>query len=218
VEIDAYTVDDPLIDATRADGTPRMRITRPNAPAVVLGRGSKPERELLTDACALDGVPVLRRRGGGCAVVLDAGNVIVSAVLPVEGIGDNRRHFATISDWLIGGLTRLGIDGVRQDGISDLVLAQRKVGGSCIYRTKGLLYYSASLLAEPRLELMERYLAHPPREPDYRGGRSHRDFVGRMADVTPRASASTLEQGLREELDLAALGWDRRPKKKEDAP
>ena len=29
-----------------------------------------------------DGVPVLRRRGGGCAVLLDPGNLVVAAALP----------------------------------------------------------------------------------------------------------------------------------------
>ena len=30
---------------------------------------------------------------------------------------------------------------------------------------------------------MERYLQHPPREPDYRRGRSHRDFMGDLATL-----------------------------------
>ena len=125
-------------------------------------------------------MPILRRRGGGCAVLLDPGNVVVSAALAARGIGDNLRHFARLSRWLIDGLDRLGIHGLRQAGISDLAVGQRKVGGACIYRSRGLLFYTASLLVAPDLERMERYLRHPPREPDYRAGRRHRDFVGAL--------------------------------------
>jgi lipoate-protein ligase A len=47
--------------------------------------------------------------------------------------------------------------------------------------------YSATLLVDPDLDLVERYLAHPPREPEYRRGRPHRDFMGRLGglDTTP---------------------------------
>ena len=55
--------------------------------------------------------------------------------------------------------------------------------GSCIYRTRGLLYYSTTLLLDPDLELVERYLPHPPREPEYRRGRPHRDFMTSVRDV-----------------------------------
>mgnify|MGYP000753667588 CR=1 FL=1 len=48
--------------------------------------------------------------------------------------------------------------GVYRDGISDLVLGDRKVGGACIYRTRGLLFYSASLLVAP---ILGRYLDAP---------------------------------------------------------
>jgi hypothetical protein len=43
---------------------------------------------------------------------------------------------------------------------------------------------------------MERYLAHPPREPGYRRGRRHRDFVGSIGGSTA-ALARSLEQTLR---------------------
>jgi len=194
--IGSYDRDEDLITATAADGSPRRRVYRSTKTAVVLGRGSKPALELHLESCEADGVPVLRRRGGGCAVVLDPGNVVVAVALAVEGIGDNLKHFERLSSWVIAGLGRLGIDGVYRDGISDLVLNDHKVGGACIYRSRGLLFYSVSLLVEPDLALMERYLKHPPREPDYRRGRGHRSFVAAL----PARDAGWLEQGLRVEL------------------
>jgi lipoate-protein ligase A len=205
-DITPYTADEPLLEGTRADGQPRLAVYRPQATVVVLGRGSKPELELELQACVQDRVPLQRRRGGGCAVVLDPGNVIVSLTLAEPGYGDNTRHFRRISAWICGALARLGQPGVRQEGASDLALGPRKVGGACIYRARGLLHYGTTLLAEPDVPLMERYLRHPPREPAYRRGRPHAQFVGSLG-----GSAAELEQGLRQELRLLDLQRQEEP-------
>ncbi len=128
-------------------------------------------------------MPVLRRRGGGCAVVLDPGNAIVSLALPLPGVGGITSAFAAISAWLIDALARCGLPGARQEGTSDLAVGDRKVGGSCLWRTAGLVYYSTTLLVSPDLALTERYLPHPPREPAYRAGRAHREFMGALRDL-----------------------------------
>lgn len=198
-----YEPDEPLVQASAADGQARLAVYPVAAVQVVLGRGSKPAVELHQRACQADGVAVVRRRGGGCAVVLDPGNAVVSLALPVEGLGQNLRHFARITRWLCAGLSRLGIPGVHQAGISDLARDERKVGGACIYRTTGLLYYSATLLVAPDVGLMERYLRHPPREPDYRQGRDHSSFV---AALDPgRDDAGQLAAALGERLELSLL-------------
>jgi len=176
-----YPYDDDLIEATRRDGRSRVRVYTLADPIVVLGRGSDPDVELNVDAVRADGVPVYKRRGGGCSVVIDPGNVIVSASEALEGLAGFREAFRRRTEWLIEGLAASGVPGVRWDGISDLVLDDRKISGSCVYRSPGLVFYTATLLVEPNLDLVERYLAHPPREPEYRRGRDHRSFMGRIA-------------------------------------
>ena len=195
--IGAYAADDDMVKATGEDGQPRLRVYRPARALVVLGRGSKTGVELDLPACLAAGVPIVRRRGGGCAVVLDPGNVVVSVTLPAEGLGKNKGHFKRISSWVIAGLDRAGFPGVRQDGISDLVLNDRKIAGACIYRTTGLLFYTASILAAPDISLMTSYLKHPPREPSYRCGRSHETFVTSLLDSDDPAAAEELAETLR---------------------
>jgi lipoate---protein ligase len=202
--IEPYVEDDELVEGTRLDGKPRRRVYRLPRPTVVLGRGSKPDIELQLAACLADGVPLQRRRGGGCAVVVDPGNVIISVVLPVVGLGGSLQHFDRITRWIAAALATLGVDGVHREGPSDLALGERKVGGACIYRAKDLLYYSATLLVEPEVGLMERYLRHPPREPAYRRGRRHADFV---ASLGGPGDAARLEAGLLAALRLSDLGW-----------
>jgi lipoate-protein ligase A len=177
----SYAYDDDLIEAARCDGQTRVRVYRLTDTVVVLGSGSRPEVELRLDACEADDVPILRRRGGGCSVVLDPGNVIVSVVATGQPFGRHRQQFDTLTAWLIGGLARSGMPGVRQAGTCDLVLGDKKVGGACLHRARDVLYYSVSLLVEPDIEKVNRYLKHPPREPEYRQGRSHCDFMGSLA-------------------------------------
>ena len=205
LSIGTYNYDDSIIEATRCDRQPHIRIYQLPKTVVVLGQGSKPEIELHLEVCIEDNIPVLKRRGGGCAVVIDPGNVIVSVVLPMNGIANNRRYFKRLSEWLVAGLTTIGISGIRHDGISDLVRDDRKVAGACIYCSKDFLYYSATLLVDPDIQLMERYLKYPPREPAYRKGRTHSEFVGTL-NVSPLSDKTTsLADELRQVLKLTDL-------------
>ncbi len=195
-----YDRDRALLDRVLADGRPRVDVYPWDEPCVVIGRGGSQERELFTWAIAADGVPLLQRPGGGCSVVLDPGNVIVAVGLPLPGVGLITRSFAAISSWLAAALTACGIPDVVQEGVSDLVLEGKKIGGSCVYRTRGLLYYSTTLLVAPDLSLAERYLRHPPREPDYRRGRSHRDFMGALHPDRWPGSCAGLAEALKSPL------------------
>ena len=75
-----------MIEETRGDGQPRVRVYPWQGVAVVIGRGGKQELELDTTEIARAGVPLYKRPGGGCAVVLDPGNIIVSVTLPMPGL------------------------------------------------------------------------------------------------------------------------------------
>jgi lipoate-protein ligase A len=189
-----YTYDDDLIQAARRDGKDRVRVYRLSDTVVVLGSGSRPDVELNLETCESDRVPVLRRRGGGCAVVLDPGNVIVSVVATGIPFGRNRRRFDLLTGWLADGLERIGVPGVTQAGICDLTVGDKKIGGACIHRSRDLLYYSVSLLIDPDLDRVARYLKHPPREPEYRRGRKHGEFMGSLSTLpreTGNGSATT---------------------------
>jgi len=188
VTIRDYGRDDDLIRAVLRDGRPRVRTYAATEIELVLGRGSKPADELNLATVRADGVPLSRRAGGGCAVLLDPGNAVVALALPSKEVGGLRAHFDRLTAWMIDGLRAIGIDGVRQDGISDLVLGDRKVGGACIYQTLGALFYSTTLLVEPQIDRMERYLPMPPREPAYRRGRAHRAFVGDLRAAGARSA------------------------------
>jgi len=176
-----YSADDDLVDAVRADGRARARVYRCAELAVVLGRGSQSDLELHEEACRVDGVPVYRRRGGGCAVVIDPGNLIMVAAVPLPGLGRVRASMQRCTDWTLDLLARCGVAGIERQGVCDLAIGERKVGGASLHRASGLVTYGTTLLVKPDLDCVERYLKHPPREPEYRRGRGHREFMGSLA-------------------------------------
>lgn len=204
-----YEREDELVAEARATGRALCRVYRPDGVAVVIGRGGDAARELHEAAITADGVPVFRRPGGGGAVVLDPGNVIVALVLPLPGLGGIPAAFKLASDVVISALAACGVAGVTQRGISDLALGDRKLGGSCLRRERGLAHYTATLLVDPDLALLDRYLQHPPREPDYRAGRAHLDFVATLQGAGWAGSAQDLQEGLSHQIgkSVAILGF-----------
>ncbi len=203
--------DDEQLAAVRDGAGPQVAVYRIPETVVVVGSGSDPAREVHLAQCSADRVAVLRRRGGGCAVVLDPGNVIVSIALPVEGLGGIHHHFRWISAWIAAELEGLGIAGVRREGVSDLAIDGRKFGGSCIHRSKDLLHYGLTLLVDGDVSRIERYLPHPPREPAYRRGRPHRAFVRPLAEHPGGWDAVRLERALRGRLTPGRLAAFPRP-------
>ena len=185
--IQPYDDDDPLVAWVEEYATAAWRVRCPRATEVVLGRGSKVDLEVNLAACIADGVILRRRRGGGCTVVLDPGNVVVSVALPVTGIGGNKAFIEGLSDWVALGLASTGAAEPRRRGVSDLVIGEQKISGSCVHRGRHSLYYSASILVDADVSAVDRYLLHPPREPAYREGRAHGDFLTRLADFESNA-------------------------------
>ena len=147
----------------------------PKETMAVLGAGGSPEADLFLDGLAADGVPWLRRRGGGGTVVLTQGQVVLACVTSVDSPFRNKEYAGQINSWFIEALSRLGVEGVEPRGISDLAIGEKKILGTSIYRTRLVLFYQASLLVSNDLSIFSRYLAMPaqgprvPRRPRARG-------------------------------------------------
>ncbi len=195
-----YAFDDELICSVKKNQAAEFISYPFSHPAIVVGKGSVLAREVNVFQAVRDNIPVYRRRGGGCAVYLDPGSLIVSAAFPAPGIAGIRSLFDSCTQWLMDGLKQTGVPGITMDGISDLVINNRKIGGTCFYRSKGFAYYSAGILVSVDPDLMAAYLFHPPREPEYRQKREHADFVtsleAHMAGITADALCTQIKQKL----------------------
>jgi lipoate---protein ligase len=174
-------IDEDLLSLVKEQGGAHYRLWEPASPLVVLGRSSHPEEEVLCQACRQDGIPVLKRSGGGKSVLLSPGMLIISLALETIHFRGHLYYAKEINRIIEKTLTFCGVRNISFKGISDLALGDRKILGCCLYLTRvkerWIVFYQASLLCHADLRLMTRYLEHPPWEPDYRKGRPHEEFL-----------------------------------------
>jgi len=169
----------------------------PGCLAVVLGRGNEEaEQSVFADRVRTDGVPVYRRPSGGEAVVLSPGTVAVSAVHRSALQASSRSYFHVFNEAVRAALAELGVADVSHRGISDLALGDRKIMGSSIHRNRHRVFYHAVLNLALNTDAMEAYLRPPARQPDYRLGRPHREFVTSLSAAGFPFSAETITTAL----------------------
>ncbi len=190
-------VDEALLDAAEAgERGETLRFWEAPAHFVVLGHSNCLLREVNATACAELGLPILRRCSGGGAVLQGPGILSYALVLDLNRHPEllavsqanqfiMSRNARILSDFL-GQETRL-------EGITDLVIADRKVSGNAQRRKRHFLLFHGTLLLAPDLKLMERVLPMPSRRPDYRANRGHADFLGTIS-VEPEALKAAWRQ------------------------
>lgn len=168
---------------------------------IVLGRSRKIEEDVLIDACIRDGIPILRRAGGGGTVVLSRGTIIISIAGKSSLPFHLKEHLNAVNRIIIKVLEEFNIKNLSIKGYSDIALGERKILGSSLYRRGEIVLYQGSLLFNPDLNLMNRYLKYPDREPDYRRGRTHTEFVTSIYEAGYRIEKESLLEALREFLE-----------------
>ena len=148
-------------------------------PVVVLGRSSKVAREVDQEYCEAERIPVLRRCSGGAAVVGGPGCLIYSVVLSLQRRPELQKVDAAHDFVMTRVCKAVGeqLPEVRYQGICDLTWRNRKFSGNSLRIAKHHLLYHGTILHGADLELIARCLREAPRQPEYRGGRDHADFV-----------------------------------------
>jgi lipoate-protein ligase A len=177
-------LDDALLEEAERGEVPResLRLWELPKPAVVIGRSSRVEGEVRREACRRAGIPILRRASGGAAIVAGPGCLMYSLVLSYQ----LRPAYRWIDHAHRGVLGHIAaalnslVPSIRHEGTSDLAMAGRKISGNSMRCRRTHLLYHGTLLYDFPLELVERCLPRPPREPDYRQGREHGEFIANL--------------------------------------
>lgn len=170
----------------------------PPETAVVIGKGSDPEQEVDRDAVLVDGIPVMRRTSGGCAVVISPEMLAISFAMygqPQRKSGDYFRDFNAL---IIAALGAMGVRDLTHAGTSDISLHGRKVAGTAIYRSRQVVFYHAILNLRGDPAVIARYLKLPPRMPVYRENRAHADFVTSLAAAGCAVDPANLSRAIYE--------------------
>lgn len=182
-----FTSDDPyenlaldevlLRSAEQADDEDTLRFWESPIPFVVLGLAQRIHDEVRLEACAEDGVPVTRRCSAGGCVLQGPGCLNFTLVLAKDrhpGIETIRGSY----DFILGKIAAaMGADTVVSAGISDLAVDGRKVSGNAQRRQKRFILHHGTLLYDADIYSVKRYLNEPEDRPEYRGRRSHDDFI-----------------------------------------
>ncbi len=196
--------DDPLGESVLDPALPALRVFSPRDVRVVIGRHQDPLREADVAACQADHIPIHRRVSGGGTVVLAPGMVVVALRLPNDRLGTTV-WFDLINPHLIAAVRDAAGPALVTHRLGDLAVVGadgrlRKVLGASLRQTSRLVVYLGVFLVEDAVPLMERYLRHPSREPDYRGGRNHRDFCVGLGSLG--VSIPALQHALTQKLTV----------------
>ncbi|MHB1461720.1 MAG: lipoate--protein ligase family protein [Armatimonadota bacterium] len=169
--------------------------------AVVAGCSEKLEQVANLPQCEVEGVPVFKRFTGGGTVVQTPDVLNFSYSIPAPTRVNILEAFRTTGEVLIGALQQFGIT-AQMLGISDIAVDGRKISGNAqAWKWKSVLVHG-TLLVDIDIALIERLLLHPPKEPDYRQGRSHREFLTCLRQLGVTASHQQIEQAL---IDAAKI-------------
>ena len=168
-----------LMAAEQLHAGESLRVWEFSEQVVVAGRSSRVEEEIDTEFCQQSGIEILRRCSGGASVVGGPGCLMYSVVLSLVKHPSLRKidhaHQFVMSRVLKS--LQEQIPQVELQGICDVVWNDRKCSGNSLRVHRNHLLYHGTLLYGFNLDFLHRCLKFAPRQPEYRRGRDHSDFV-----------------------------------------
>lgn len=177
-------LDEALLDEAEAQvrSSELLRLWELARPAVVLGRSSRASEEADLAECRRRGIEVVRRSSGGAAIVAGPGCLMYSLLLSYQARPE-LRLLDHAHRFVLGALAEQlakRLPGVRHCGISDLAVEGKKFSGNSLRCKRDWLLYHGTLLYDMELETIGALLGAAPRQPAYRQGRSHAEFVANV--------------------------------------
>lgn len=201
--IEANTYNLPDYKILHSEQETVFHIWQPDNTYIVLGRSNRDlSQSVHTEQAQNDHVEIYKRPSGGEAVVLSPDMLVISVKLPLENTLKTHQYFRYINHAIIRALKRAGIKNLKEKGISDIAIGPKKILGSSIYRKSDAIFYHAVLNISEPVSTISRYLKHPSREPDYRNGRDHDEFVTSLSkEGYEKTDVSILKKLLQESLN-----------------
>ena len=157
-----------------------LRFWEPPRYFVVVGYTNHAATEVHLPFCRQNTIPVLRRCTGGGTVLQGPGVLNYSLVLRIDDSGAVHSISST-NEFVLKrhqtALTTFLQARVELRGQTDLAIGGLKFCGNAQRRKKRCLLFHGSFLLHLDLDLLERVLPMPSRQPDYRLNRSHSEFL-----------------------------------------
>lgn len=190
--------DEALLDSCEnGDSDEILRFWEPRSYFVVLGYSNRISSDVNLRFCQANGIPLLRRSSGGGAILQGPGCLNYAVILSfrdAKHLGDVVRATDFIMKRQEHALQTVFGGDVRYQHISDLTLAERKFSGNAQHRKRRFLLFHGTFLLSLDLDLVEKALPMPGKQPGYRRHRSHLDFL-----VNLHVSSPIVERALMQE-------------------
>jgi lipoate-protein ligase A len=204
--------DEALLELCEAnDEIGLLRIWEPENYFVVVGYSNKVAVETDVSACRAKGVPVFRRFSGGGTVLQGPGCLNYSLALNHERVG-LPVALAGSYRFVLERHARLCAAQVSEvveiQGISDLAVGGLKFSGNAQHRRRVCSLFHGTFLLRFDLGLIEKYLPMPSKQPDYRGGRSHAEFLCNLS-IKPSDVRSALKETWEANQEVKKIPFDR---------
>ncbi len=212
--------DEALLDRCDAgDGPEVLRFWEPLTHFVVVGYSNRVGREVNVKACQKNDIPILRRCSGGGTVLQGPGCLNYSLILRIDSnpalqrvTGTNRfvmeRNRAALETLLSGGSRRNEAQSSESSiqhpassiehpesriavrGHTDLAIDGRKFSGNAQRRKRHAVLFHGTFLLNIHLPIVSELLSMPSKQPDYREGRSHAEFLMNLAAPAEEVKAA----------------------------
>jgi lipoate---protein ligase len=189
--------DEALLDYCEAGHADEvLRLWEPAQYFVVVGYSNKVETEVNLAFCERNTVPVLRRCTGGGTVLQGPGCLNYSLVLrianasPLAGISGTNQYILERHRAALGALVRAQVG---HEGQTDLAIGGLKFSGNAQRRKQRCLLFHGSFLLDLDFDMVEKALPMPSRQPEYRVGRTHSDFLVNLKVPPHLVKAALLE-------------------------
>lgn len=147
--------------------------------AIVMGISTKPEDVIDLSKTTKDNIPIIQRFSGGGTVIVDENTLFVTFIFQ-KNTHTFELYPKTILEWTAAFLKKslpLPHFALQE---SDFTLYDKKIGGNAQYIKKDRWLHHTSFLWDFSPHNMN-YLLHPKKEPSYRQGRSHLDFITKLS-------------------------------------
>ncbi len=190
-------LDDALIEAAEnaVDHPEVLRFWELGTPMVVIGRSSPLGSEVNHAYCERHSIPVFRRISGGQSIVTGPGCLMFALLLDMRLRPElemlDLAHQSVMQN-MQRALAKVGVE-TKMEGTCDLTIDGRKFSGNAVRKRRHWMLYHGTVLCDFDLSLISNCLGEPARRPEYRGQRSHDQFVTCVA-VSTQAVADAIAE------------------------
>lgn len=189
--------DEALLDWCEEGHAPEMlRFWEVRESFVAVGYANKIATEVNLAACREHNISVLRRCSGGGTILQGPGCLNYALILKIQEAGP--LHSITETNRFIlqrhqESLASLTGEAIEIHGSVDLTIAKQKFSGNAQRRKRRCLLFHGTFLLQFDIPLVEKFLAMPSKQPNYRQQRSHAEFLMNL-----NAPASSVKSALQQ--------------------